>query len=111
MSYIVDFKTSGGVYLDHLFQVTSYQQAILEMLGIKAKRGILHLNPKTKKGWKFHDDNEFKIKQDGTKPTKYTPITITDFLLVLKMYKMLKGGIIPDPKLVDSYPIEVKLYE
>jgi hypothetical protein len=68
--WIIDFKTSAGVYLSHLLQITSYQWAIYEMTGIKPRRGILHLNPQTKRGWTLHDKIEIEGKD----------VTINDFL-------------------------------
>lgn len=98
--YIVDFKTSASVYDSHFLQITGYQGAVTEMVGIMARRAILHLNPKTIKGYNFIEKIEIGKKD----------VTIDDFHLVLDMYKMLNGGVIPEPKLQDIYPDVVTLY-
>ena len=98
--WIIDFKTSAGVYVSHKIQVCAYRQAVLEMTGIEAKMGILHLDFKSKKGWNFISD--FNIEKK--------PITIEAFLTVLEMYKILNGGKIPEPKFENEYPENLKLY-
>lgn len=43
---LVDFKTSKGVYPDHLIQVGAYSMAFEETYGLKVSRaGILHIRP------------------------------------------------------------------
>lgn len=100
-AYIVDWKTSSGVHDSHKLQVTAYQNAFEEMYGIKPKRGILHLNAKSMLGFTFHDEDKFVIKK--------TNITINDFLAVMNVYKMLNGGVSPEPPLEDTYPDILKL--
>lgn len=98
--WIIDFKTSSGVYDSHKLQVAgAYKQAFYEMTGIKAKTAILHLNPRTKKGWTWH--NDLKI---GKKP-----VDIDDFLKVFEAYKVYNGGVIPEPNLTDVYPEKLVL--
>ena len=63
--------------------------------------GILHLNYRTKKGWSFIDKIQIKKK----------PTTIDDFLKVFEVYKMINGGVSPEPPTVKIYPPKVKLYE
>jgi CRISPR/Cas system-associated exonuclease Cas4 (RecB family) len=99
--WIIDFKTSASVYDSHKFQITAYQKAYEEMTGIKAKRGILHLNPRTKAGWSFYDKIEIKKKD----------VTYSDVKTVMNMYKVLNGGQIKEPRLKSVYPETVKLYE
>lgn len=99
--WVIDWKTSKGIYESHKIQVTSYQNAIREMYGITPKRGILHLNPLVKDGYSFITEEKMTIKDN--------PITIDDFLLVLKMYKMLNGGKLPEPDLVTKYPDTLRL--
>lgn len=99
--WIIDLKTSAGIYDSHMIQLTSYQHAFKEMSGIEAKMGILHLNYRTKKGWSFIDKIQIKKK----------PVTIDDFLKVFEVYKMINGGVIPPPPITDIYPSQVRLYD
>lgn len=98
--WIVDIKTSAAIYDEHKLQITAYQSAFEEMTGIVAKRGILHLNPRTKKGYAF--ETKMEIKK--------TPVTVADFMCVYHMYKMLNGGVIPEPNLTTVYPDTITLY-
>jgi len=98
--WIVDIKTSAGVYEAHKFQIIAYQQAFFEMTGIMAKTGILHLNPKTKKGYAFVD----KIEVAGR------PLEFGDFMKVFEVYKVLNGGKIKAPGTAIVYPSVINLY-
>lgn len=98
--YIVDIKTSASVYDSHYLQITAYQNAFYEMSGIMAKRAILHLNHRTIKGYNFIEKMEIGKKE----------VTIDDYTCVFNMYKMLNGGVVPEPKLKDVYPEVVTLY-
>ena len=99
---IVDFKTSSSIHDSHKLQITAYQQAFFEMTGIMPDRLILHLNG-TKNGYSVYDEKKMHIKKN--------PITTDDFMTVFAQYKMLNGGVIPEPDLVDTYPEVIKLYE
>ena len=94
--YIIDFKTSKGIYENHKLQVVAYRQAFYENTGIYCKIALLHLTPLAKLGYSFYDTDRIKIK--GKK------VTATDFLAVLNLYKRLNGGIIPQPPLEEQYP-------
>lgn len=99
--WIVDIKTSAGIYEAHKLQQAAYQQAFYEMTGIMPNIGILHLNSKTKKGWSFIQKLEIGGKQ----------VTFDDFMKVFEVYKMLNGGKIKSPPLKDIYPAMITLYE
>jgi hypothetical protein len=99
--WIIDIKTSAAIYLEHKLQITGYEAADYEMTGNRANRAILHLNPKTKRGYTFDTDMTIGDK----------PITIDDFMTVFNMYKMLNGGVIPEPKIVDSYPEKLQILQ
>ena len=99
--FIIDFKTSGGIYDNHKLQIAAYKHAFLEMTGIDAQMGILHLNPRTKKGYAFHTDLKIKGKA----------VEIEDFMTVFATYKMLNGGKVPEPDLTVVYPEKIKLFE
>jgi hypothetical protein len=92
--WIIDIKTSRSIYTEHKLQVTAYQEAVYEMTGDRCNRAILHLNPLTKLGYKF--DNDFTIEDKL--------ITVDDFMTVLNMYKMINGGVIPEPPIMEEYP-------
>lgn len=49
--YIVDLKTSKGIYDSHLAQVAAYAHAY----GKPVKAAILHVNSTTKKSWSFKE--------------------------------------------------------
>lgn len=97
----IDIKTSSAIYIEHMIQVTGYVQADLEMTGELTDRMILHLNPKTIKGYKVYEEKDMEIEGK--------PVTIDDFMTVYKMYLMLNGGKIPQPKEVIDYPLTLKL--
>ena len=99
--WIIDIKTSAGVYDSHLLQISAYQGAYLEMTGTACNRGILHLNTRTKAGFSFWTDDKIKIKG--------APVTQGDFLKVFELYKVLNGGKIEAPALVDVYPDKLSL--
>lgn len=99
--WIIDIKTSSGIYESHKLQIKAYQQAWYEMTGIMAKTGILHLNHRTKKGYSLIE----KMTIGGRE------LEFGDFLKVFEVYKMLNGGTIPEPPLVDSYPPIISLYK
>lgn len=98
---IIDIKTSSAVYDEHILQITAYQKAVKEMLGIDCNRMILHLNPKTKIGYSVWEEKDMEIKGK--------PVTVDDFMTVYKMFLMLNGGKIPSPKEVADYPLTLKL--
>ena len=99
---IVDFKTSGGVYDSHKLQLTAYQRAFEEMTGTKPTRMILHLTPLTKKGYSVYGEDKMVIRKK--------PITTDDFMAVFNLYKVLNGGVVPEPDLVNVYPDTIKLF-
>lgn len=99
--WIIDWKTSAGVYESHKLQLRAYHQAVLEMTGENAELGILHLNSRTKKGWTFYGTEEMTIKKK--------PVEISDFMVFFEAYKVLNGGIIPPPPEIDSYPETLKI--
>lgn len=93
-TWIIDFKTSSGIYMSHEMQITAYKQAFEEMYGVKvAHLGIVRTGTKHKAGYEF---------KEVTRELK-------EFLNVYEMYKSLHGGKIPDPPLVDVYPETLKL--
>ena len=100
---IVDFKTSTSVHDSHKLQLTAYQQAVYEMLGVKAARMIVHLHSRVKSGYTVYGEDSMTIKKK--------PITIEDFECVMNMYKMLNGGRIPEPPETDTYPDTIKLFQ
>ncbi len=99
--WIVDIKTSKGVYEAHKLQLVAYQQAYFEMTGVKARLGILHLNPRLKKGYTFMDKMEIKGRE----------LEFSDFHKVFEVYKMLNGGKVQEPPVREVYPRIINLYQ
>ena len=99
--WILDWKTSAGVYDSHKLQLIAYQQALYEMTGIRAKIGILHLNFRTKRGYTLVEKMEISKR----------PLEFADFMKVFEVYKMLNGGKIPEPPIADLYPPIISLYQ
>ena len=89
------------IYTEHLLQITAYQCALQEMTNELADRMILHLNPRTKKGYAVLEEEDIEIEGE--------PVRTKDFMTVYSMYKMLNGNKIPDPKEVIDYPLTLKL--
>ena len=92
--WIVDFKTSKGVYDSHMLQITAYQQAFEEMTGIKPRRGILHLKNTTKKGYQFVEKIEIAKRE----------VEMEDYMHVYELAKIRFGGKLPEPPKVQQYP-------
>jgi len=99
--WIIDLKTSSGIYDAHKLQIIAYQQAWYEMTGIKAKMGILHLNYRTKRGYSLVDKIEIGKRE----------LEFGDFMKVFEVYKLLNGGKIPEPPVADLYPPVISLYK
>lgn len=99
--WIIDLKFTGGIYLAHKLQQIAYQYAKYEMTGEWYNIGILQANPRTKKGWTFYTAMEHKGRE----------LEIGDFLKVYAVYRMLNGGVIPEPSLTPLYPNNLKLVE
>ena len=93
-TWLIDFKTSAGIYWNYEIQVAAYKQAVLETLGVKVdKIGILRTGTKHKCGYEFKE-----IIRD-----------FSDFETVYKTYLSLHNGTIPEPPLIDIYPEVLKL--
>jgi len=101
-STIVDIKTtSAGLYDSHKLQLAAYQGAFKEMFGFDVEIGVLHLTAKAKRGYVYYDQSKMMIKGKT--------VTIYDFNAVLRLYKVLHGGKIPQPPEMDEYPEKIKL--
>lgn len=93
-TWIIDFKTSAGIYWNYEVQVAAYKQAVLETLGIEVdKMGILRTNSKHKCGYEFKEVNR----------------PFSEFEQVYKTYLSLHDGKIPEPPLIDVYPDVIQL--
>jgi hypothetical protein len=92
--WIIDFKTSAGIYYNYELQVAAYRQAYEEMYGVKvAHVGIVRTNTRHKCGYEF---------KEIIRPFQ-------EFKNVYDTYVAMNGGKIPEPPLVDAYPQTVKL--
>lgn len=94
--WIVDFKTSAGIYTNYERQIVAYKQAYEEMYGEKVKHtAILRTGSQHKCGYEF----------------KETERPFESFLSVYNTYVDENGGKIPEPPEVDVYPEKLKIIE
>lgn len=95
-AWIIDFKTSSGIYLSHELQLAAYKQAYEEYTG-KAinKVAILRTGSRHKAGYEF----------------KEIETNFGAFENVYQTYLHMNGGKIPEPPEVTVYPEELRLYE
>lgn len=92
--WIIDFKTSSGIYLSHELQITAYKQAFEETFGEQVEHtGVLRTGTRHKAGYEFKE-----IERD-----------IEDFTNIYKTYLVLHDGKIAAPPEVDTYPDTLKL--
>jgi hypothetical protein len=92
--WIVDFKTSAGVYESYHWQLAAYRQAVLETYGIAVeKSAILRTGTKHKSGYEF---------VEGARP-------FDEFKKIYDIYISLHNGEIPKPPMIDVYPETLKL--
>jgi len=99
--YIVDIKTSRGVYDSHKLQLAAYRQAFGEMFQMDTQIAVLHLNPLNQAGYTFYPQEKMTIEGN--------PVTTKDFLAVFEVYKVLNGGSVPEPPMEDEYPDVLRL--
>lgn len=93
-TWLIDFKTSSGIYYNHELQVVAYKKAYEEMYEEKVDHvAILRTNTKHKCGYEFKE-----ITRD-----------FQDFKNVFETYKSRYGGKIPEPPKIDVYPETLKL--
>lgn len=88
-TFIVDFKTSAGIYESYHLQLSAYKQAVEEM-GLAKDVGTM-------------------IVRTGTKHKRWyeaveTEATIEDFQRIYDTYLWLNKGKIPEPPNMDVYP-------
>jgi CRISPR/Cas system-associated exonuclease Cas4 (RecB family) len=93
--WIVDFKTGSGIYFSHELQLTAYKFAYEEMYGVKVDHvAVLRTGSRHKSGYEFKE-----IVRD-----------FSEFERVYGTYLALHDGKIPDPPVMDAYPLEVQLF-
>lgn len=94
--WIVDFKTSAGIYPNYERQVAAYKHAYEEMYGVKvAHTAILRTGTNHRVKYEFKEvDRPFD-----------------SFLTVYKTYVEENEGKIPEPPEVDVYPDKLKIIE
>lgn len=96
-AWIIDFKTSSGIYLSHKMQLAAYKIAYEEYTGKKIdKVAILRTGSRHKAGY------EFKEIEENHKDA---------FLNIYQVYLAMNNGKIPQPPEVVVYPEELSLYE
>lgn len=95
--WVIDFKTSAGIYDSYLWQVEAYRRAVKETFGIEVQHaGILRSGTKHKCGYEF----------------KESTASFSDFKRIYDTYLSLHGGSVPNPPLIDVYPdvIQLEMY-
>ena len=94
--WLIDFKTSAGIYPNYQRQLVAYKTAYEEMYGDKiAHMAILRTGTAHKIGYEFKEiDTPFQ-----------------NFLNVYNTYIQDNGGKIPDPPEIDVYPEKLKIIE
>jgi len=94
--WIIDFKTTSGIYYSHELQLTAYKIAYEELYKVKVDHvGILRTGTRHK--------SEFEFKEITREPQ--------EFLNVYQTYLSLNGGEIPKPPDIKAYPDTIKLFE
>ena len=93
--WIIDFKTTSGIYYSHELQVTAYKQAYEEMSNLKVDHtAILRTGTRHKIGYEFKEiDRPFEQYKN-----------------VYDTWLSLHDGKIPDPPIIDIYPEELCLF-
>lgn len=93
-TWLIDFKTSAGIYWNYEIQVAAYKQAFEEMEKGKVQHmAILRTGTRHKSGYEF----------------KETTRTIEEFMNIYRTYLSLHDGKIPEPPMMDIYPETLKL--
>lgn len=94
--WIIDFKTTSGIYYSHELQLAAYKRAYEEMYKVAVDHtAVLRTGTKHKAGYEFKEVNR----------------DFTEFQSVYNTYLSINDGKIPDPPLIDVYPTEVQLFE
>lgn len=91
--WLIDFKTSGGIYWSYHCQVVAYKQAVEETFGIKVDRmAILRTGTIHKCGYEF----------------KEVTRSFQSFLNLYNTFVDINDGKIPEPPTMDIYPVSLK---
>lgn len=93
--WIIDFKTTSGIYYSHELQVVAYKRAYEEMYKVNVDHVAI-----LRTGTRHKDGFEFKEVTRG----------FGDFKAVYDTYLAMNGGEIPAPPLINTYPLEVQLF-
>lgn len=92
--WLIDFKTSAGIYYNYELQVAAYKQAVEETFGLKIDHvAILRTGSQHKCGYEF---------KEVTRP-------IESFMNVYQTYVDMNDGKIPEPPITSIYPDTIKL--
>ena len=94
--WIIDFKTSAGIYTNYHRQLAAYKNAYEEMFEVKiAHTAILRTGTQHKAGYEF---------KEVEKPFE-------SFLNIYNTYLDDNGGKLPDPPEIDVYPEKLRIIE
>lgn len=95
--WLLDWKTSAGIYFNYKLQIKAYKKAYEEMYGQHVDHvGIVRLGTNHSNKYEF-----VEITDDEA--------TFDDFMNVYNTYIRLHGGKIPEPPVVDVYPDKLRL--
>jgi len=95
--WIVDWKTSAGIYFNYKLQLKAYQKAYEEMYGKKVDHvAIVRLGTKNKRGYEFEE-----VRDED--------VNFEDFKRIYDTFLKINGGKIPDPPIVDVFPKTLKI--
>lgn len=97
--WIIDFKTSAGVYFNYKLQVMAYKKAYEEMYHQKVDHvGVLRVGTKNKEWFEFVE-------------VKESEVNFEDFQKIYDLYLKMHGGKIPDPPKIDVFPDTLQIVD
>lgn len=95
--WLVDYKTSAGIYFNYKLQVKAYQKAYEEMYGVKIDHvGVLRLGTRHARWYEFEE-----VRDED--------ISFEDFKRIYDTYLKINGGKIPTPPEVLKFPGVLKI--
>ncbi len=97
--WLIDYKTSAGIYFNYKLQIMAYKKLYEEMYQRKVDHvGILRLGTKHDCMFEFEEVLEKEVD-------------FNDFKKVFDLYLKLHGGKIPEPPVIEVFPDTLKLVD
>ncbi|PWT73659.1 MAG: hypothetical protein C5B59_12765 [Bacteroidetes bacterium] len=94
--WIIDFKTSAGIYSSYHWQVEAYRKAVKETFGLDVAHCLI-----------VRTGTTHKVGYEA----KESEASFADFKRIYDTYLSLHGGKIPDPPSVIAYPDTIAIEE